>query len=639
MVQLYGTWKSPFTAEMIAAGSVRFGDLQWDGNDLYWLESRPAEKGRNTIMRYTGQGSPEERLPSPYSARSRVHEYGGGAFVAWQGALFFSNGEDKQIYRMEPGRSPLPLTRRPGLRFANPVVDGPRRRLIVVQEDHTREGPEPENTLAAIPLEGGSPQVLVSGHDFYASPALSPDGRRLAYLAWNHPNMPWDGTELWLAELSEDGQRIHPRRIAGGAHESIFQPQWSPEGTLYFVSDRSGWWNLYRLTDDGTVHPVLPMEAEFGLPQWVFGMSTYGFASAEEIIAAFSEGGIWRLGRIDVTGGRLTRWEMPFTYIEQVRVGEGRAAFFAASPAQPLSLVVADTHTGNFEIIRTSVTASLDSRYISLPESITFPTGDGEQAHAFFYPPTNPDYTPPSGTRPPLIVLGHSGPTGATDTRLNLKTQFWTGRGFAVLDVNYRGSTGYGRAYRERLNGNWGVVDVEDCINGARFLVQQGRVNPEQLIIRGSSAGGYTVLAALTFHDLFRAGACYYGIADLERLVQHNHKFESRYFDRLIGPYPAQKERYRRRSPIHFTDRLNCPVIFFQGSDDPVVPPEQMEMMVEALKRKGMPVACVMFPGEGHGFRKADTIRRALENELYFYGRVFKLPLSETVEPITIENL
>jgi dipeptidyl aminopeptidase/acylaminoacyl peptidase len=486
--------------------------------------------------------------------------------------------------------------------------------------------------------DGG--QVLVSGNNFYASPRLSPDGARLSWLTWNHPNMPWDGCELWAAAVLADGTLGRAELVAGGLDESIFQPQWSPDGVLHFASDRTGWWNLYRQRADRVrVEQLTDMPAEFGLPQWVFGMSTYAFASAERIICAYTRDGVWHLASLDTRTKALMPFDLPYTEVSDLCVGAGAVVFTAASPSQSDAVVRLDLGAGQVTVLRRSSDVAIDAGYLSTPQSIEFPTEGGLTAHGIFYPPTNRDFVAPSGERPPLLVLSHGGPTGATSTSLSLGTQYWTSRGFAVLDVNYGGSTGYGRAYRQRLDDAWGVVDVDDCVNGARYLVAQGLADESRLAIRGGSAGGYTTLAALTFRDVFRAGASHFGVSDLEALATDTHKFESRYLDRLVGPYPARRDLYIARSPIHFTDRLSTPIILLQGLEDKVVPPSQAEKMFAAVKAKGLPVAYVPFEGEQHGFRKAENIKRAMEAELYFYSRIFRFDLADPVEPVKIENL
>ncbi|MEZ4594755.1 MAG: S9 family peptidase, partial [Chloroflexota bacterium] len=502
-------------------------------------------------------------------------------------------------------------------------------------------GAEPSNSLVSMNLDSHNEAgtVLAAGHSFYASPRLSPNGRKLAWISWNHPNMPWDGTELWLADLDEAGTALsNITKIAGSHDESIFQPEWSPNGELYFISDRTNWWNLYRWRN-GVVQPVYPMEAEFGRPQWVFGMSTYGFERADSIICTYTQNGIWHLARLNTVQGTLTPIDTPYSSLADLRVSNGFACFIGGSATRPNAVVRLNLQTNDAQILRQSTDLTVDAAYLSVPESIEFPTENGLTAHAIYYPPKNRDFEAPEGDMPPLLVISHGGPTSATQTTLNLGTQYWTSRGFAVLDVNYGGSTGYGRSYRQRLNGQWGIVDVQDCLNGAKHLVRQGLADGDRLAIRGGSAGGYTTLCALTFYDTFSAGASYFGVSDLAALAQETHKFESRYLDSMVGPYPEAKELYEARSPLHHTDQINCPLILFQGLEDKVVPPNQAEMMFEAVKAKGLPVAYVAFPGEQHGFRSAENIKRTLDGELYFYGKIFGFELADPVKPVEIENL
>jgi len=500
-------------------------------------------------------------------------------------------------------------------------------------------GRESVNAIAAVDLsKSAEQQVLVSGNDFYAAPRVSPDGSRLAWLTWNHPNLPWDGTELWVGELEADGSVAGSEKVTGGANESIFQPEWSPEGALYFISDRTGWWNLYRC-DQTHVEPICPKDYEFGRPQWLFDMSTYSFVSPDQIICTYTSEGTWHLARVECTRGELNVIENLYTEVWNLRASPGSAVFCAGSPTQPPSIVRFDLASRSFHVLRRSSDIDIEPAYLSVPETIAFPTEGGKTAHGFFYAPKNPGYEGPEGELPPLLVKSHGGPTGATSSSLVWDIQYWTSRGVAVLDVNYGGSSGYGRNYRERLDGQWGIVDVDDCVNGARYLAEQGRVDADRLAIRGSSAGGYTTLCALTFRDVFKAGASYYGISDLEALAKETHKFEARYLDRLIGPYPERRDIYRKRSPIHFTHLLSCPLILFQGLEDEIVPPNQAEMMVAALRVKGLAVAYVPFAGEQHGFRRAETIKRAMDAELYFYSRVFGFELAEAVEPVEIHNL
>lgn len=571
----FGYWLSPITTDLIVAESINLKELQLVGRDVCWLEQRPREAGRTVLVR-----NGVDLTPAGFSVRSRVHEYGGGSYAI----PYFVNDKDQQLYR-----DATPVTHTPGLRFADVVVDGDR--LIAVCEDH-RAGGEPINSLVAI--TGGNIETLVAGNDFYSSPCLFDS--HLAYLTWNHPNLPWDETELWL-----DG-----RKIAGDA--SIFQPQWSPAGVLHFVSDRNNWWNLYRYRA-GQIEHVLDKPVEFGMAQWNFGMSTYAFLADGRIVCSFNECGTWRLGLFD---GALRVFDLPFTDISQVRAAGHHVVFLGASPEHPAAVIGLDANTGHTEILRRSTTVTVDPRYISPAIALD---------HAFYYPPVNPDFSGLPGELPPLIVMCHGGPTSATTSGFDLKKQFWTSRGFAVVDVNYGGSTGFGRAYRQRLNGQWGVVDVDDCCAAARQLVDKKLADPNRLIIRGGSAGGFTTLAALTFRHVFKAGASYYGISDLE-WSNDTHKFESRYNDRLVAPWPAGKNLYDERSPLRHVDKLNCPVIFFQGLDDKVVLPNQSQLMVEALRKKGVPVEYLEFAGEGHGFRQAATIQQTLEAELAFYQKI-----------------
>ena len=636
----YGSWKSPITTALIVSGAVGLGRIALDGGDVYWVEMRPSEGGRMVIVRRGADGATVDVTPAPYSVRTRGHEYGGGAFLAAGGVVFFSNFADQRMYRQEPGGEPQPITPDAPLRYADGIFDAGRGRIICVREDHTGEG-EPVNAIVAVDIEGAKPQeVLYSGADFCAAPRLSPDGKSLTWLAWNHPNMPWDGTTLLVADIGPDGRLGEARMVAGGHDESVLQPLWSPEGELYFVSDRNGWWNLYRW-HNGEIQPVLEMQAEFARPQWVFDPAAYGFLDDGRIACSYVERGVWHIGMIDAGTGTLNPVALPYSEMGrgELRAAGQRVVFIAGAPDRPMSLLSLDVASGALETLQRAHALEVDSAYLSAPEPVEFETTGGRTAHAFYYPPRNPDHAAPEGERPPLLVKSHGGPTAAASIALDLGIQFWTSRGFGVVDVNYGGSTGYGTEYRRRLNGAWGIVDVDDCVNAARFLAARGDADPERLAIDGGSAGGYTTLAALTFHDVFKAGTSYYGVSDLEALAKETHKFESRYLDSLVGPYPERQDLYVERSPINHTHLLSCPLLLLQGLEDEIVPPNQAEMMFEAVKSKGLPTAYVPFEGEQHGFRRSENIERAMEAELYFYSRVFGFELADDVAPVEIENL
>ena len=612
------------------AQSIGLSEIRLDGGAPYWLESRPHEAGRSVVV------SGRDWTPPPFNVRTRVHEYGGGAWTVAGGALYFSHDRDQRLYRLARGAAgPEPLTPEGPFRYADGIIDRDRGLWIGVREDHSAAGQEPANSVVAIDLSRpGQGRVLAAGHDFYSSPKLSPDGAWLAYLAWDHPRMPWDGTTLHVAPLDASGTPAGEAiPIAGGPDESIFQPEWSPDGTgLYFISDRTGWWNLYRSAwASREIEPVLPREAEFGQPQWVFGLSTYGFAGAGRLVCSYASKGLGRLGVIDLASGQLADLDLPFSDFSSVRAEGDRVVFRGGSPSIPASFVLLDLGSGKTEILKKSTALADDpdlARYFTGVESVEFPTEGNRTAFGLFYPGFNPDYQAPEGERPPLLVKCHGGPTAAASSTLDLRVQYWTSRGISVLDVNYGGSTGFGREYRLRLNGRWGIVDVDDCVHGARHLAEQGRVDGARSVITGGSAGGYTTLAALTMRDYFRGGSSHYGVSDLAALARDTHKFESRYLDSLVGPYPEREDLYRERSPIFHADRLAVPVIFFQGEEDRVVPPDQAETMVEKLRKKGLPVGYFLFSGEQHGFRRAENIKRALDAELYFFAvNVFRTGL------------
>ena len=611
---------------------------RWDGDELYWSELRPAEGGRIVVCTRDSGGAIVDVTPEGFNARSRVHEYGGGHYAVSGGTVFFTNYKDQRLYRQDRGGSPRPITPDADIRHADMTVDLRRGRVVAVREDHTTGAREAVNTLVSIDAEGKrEPIVIAAGNDFYSSPALSPDGTRIAWQTWNHPNMPWDGSEVWLAELDAEGHVTSSRKVAGGDSECVMQPEWSPRGELFFVSDRNDWFNLYRARGEGD-EPVCHRAAEFAAPQWVFGMRFYAFHGEDEIVCLYADKGGTHLGRIQLETGKLEDIGLLYTALANVQVSGRRAAMYASSATHAERVLVVDLDTLAQEVVRVANPAHVDSGYLSVPKAVEFPTEHGLSAHAIFYPPRNRDFEAPKGELPPLIVHVHGGPTGSGGPTYPFEYQYWTSRGLAFVDVNYGGSSGYGRAYRERLDGQWGVVDVDDCVNAARYLVAQGLVDPDRISITGGSAGGYTTLLALTRRDFFATGASHFGIGDLELFVKETHKFESHYCDKLVGPYPERADLYRERSAIRYADRLRRPVILFQGLEDRVVPPSQAETFIRACAENGVPYAYVAYEGEQHGFRQAKNIRRTLEAELYFLSRVFGFEPADSIEPVEIVN-
>jgi dipeptidyl aminopeptidase/acylaminoacyl peptidase len=651
IVAPYGSWRSPIDAASVASSGRRLGSpaIAADGA-IWWAEGRPEEGGRVVLMRRPPDREQETVTPEGVNVRTRVHEYGGGAWcLVAPDLVLFVDFADQRLYRQRLGEEPAAISPEPAapgaLRYADmrPSPDG--RTIACVRE---RDGePGPVNEIVTLPADGsGEPQVLASGRDFYSFPRISPDGAWLAWTCWNHPNMPWDGTELWVAPLADSGEA---RLVAGGPEESIFQPEWGPDGRLHFASDRDGWWNLYRAREpgaelsgeEGALVQLTEEEADYAHPQWLFGGATFAFLEDGAIACVRCKRGEERLFLLEPEGWEPADVGLPFTSFgfPALAAHGNRVAFSAASPESETAVVVYDAESGETEVVRRSSEEAADPAYASRPRPIEFPTGDGEVAYGFYYPPANPQFEAPEGELPPLIVESHGGPTSHAAPALDAEFLYWTSRGIGVLDVNYRGSSGYGREYRNRLRGSWGVVDTEDCVNGAFHLAAEGLADRERLAIRGGSAGGYATLCALTFHDAFAAGASYFGVADAAALAEDTHKFESRYLERLIGPYPEQAELYRERSPIHHVERLNSPVILFQGLEDKVVPPNQAETMVAALAGNGVPHAYLAFAGEQHGFRRAETKIRCLEAELYFYGRIMGFEPRGDPEPVEIAGL
>ena len=636
----YGSWPSPIRIDDLVGDVVRLSDPWIDGDDIYWIEGRPAEGGRSVLVHRATDGTTRDVTPAPFDVRTRVHEYGGGSYVVAGGTVLFSHVKDGRLYRLDPGDdTPQAITPEGAHRYADLRFDPARRRFLGIREDHSGDG-EPRSAIVDIALDGDrEPRVLYQGPDFLAAPRPSPDGRRLAWLEWDHPDMPWDASRLRVAAFSDDGGLGQSDLAAGGIDESVAQPEWSPDGILHFVSDRTGWWNIYRLAPGPRLEPLSPVEAEFADPAWQFDRSSYGFLADGSIVAVGRARGRDRLFHISPAES-IGEVSSPYTDIGTIRVGPAAIVANVGTPTVAPTIVTLDPATlSTSGVLRHSTSIVVDPAYISIAEPITFPTAGGRMAHALFYRPVNPDAAAPDGELPPLIVRSHGGPTSAAANALELTYQYLTSRGIAVVDVDYGGSTGYGREYRQALEGEWGVVDVDDCIGAARYLVDRGDVDGDRLAIEGGSAGGYTTLAALAFRDVFSAGISAFGVADLEALARDTHKFESRYMERLVGPYPAMADRYRDRSPIHFLDAISVPVLILQGLEDDVVPPAQADALAEALDAQGVPYAYLAFEGEGHGFRGEAAQRRTLEARLSFLGAVFGFAPADDLPPLDVHGI
>jgi dipeptidyl aminopeptidase/acylaminoacyl peptidase len=634
------------SAEALAAGGIYFSDLRSANGELYWTENVPAAAGAIALFSLkNGVAAPV--TPAGANVRTRVHEYGGAPFIVLGDTVYYSQFSDQRLYALQAGGGATPVTP-PNYRYADCIAlpgsgsaggtGTAGGALICVREDHT-DPSHVRNTLVRLNLPvAGAGEVLFEGTDFVAYPRLSPDGLRLAFISWNHPNMPWDGTELRVAELTPQGLKA-PKLVAGGAAESVLEPQWDRDGTLYFISDRSGFWNLYAQRNEG-VHAVWPRAAEFASPLWTFGQSNYVLLGDGRAVLSFGERGVDRLAIVDLKAGTGRVLDLPYVEFSHLtKIDGGHIAAIAAASTSPQSIVSIDLATHTATALRTAGHSPLPLKAVSVATPIDFPSAQGRTAHAFYYPPANPRYRGTAGTLPPLLALVHGGPTAQASPALRLGVQFWTSRGFAVVDVNYGGSSGYGRAYRQELNGNWGVVDAEDVIAAVRFLVATKRADLKRTAISGGSAGGYTVLVALSTSDVFRAGADFFGVSDMTALARDTHKFESRYLDSLIGPLPQAQAIYDGRSPLNHLDGFKAPVIVLQGADDPIVPPNQSERIVEALRARHIPVAYVLYPGESHGFRKPETIIHSLKAELSFFGQVFGFKPADQLPPLTIEGL
>ncbi|WP_019876596.1 S9 family peptidase [Sporichthya polymorpha] len=648
----YGSWSTPITSELLLSAAVQLREVRVDDDTgVVWAEGRPAEGGRTQLVRLDAAGNRTDLLPDGFNARTGVHEYGGGSWWVRDGVVWFVNWVDQRLYRLEPGGEPQPLTEEPavprGDRWADGEISPDGEWIVCVREQHAAEGGAAavRNEIVRLAAHAPStPEILATGTDFVSSPRLSPDGRTLAYVRWNHPSMPWDDTELVRLDLDSGAETV----VAGGPGESVGEPRWTEDGRLLFLSDRTDWWNLYCAEPDGTVASVVEIDAEIGWPAWMFGAARYAVLADGTVVFARVRGGYDGLA-LRLTDGQIVDLDLPFSIYSDLRLaGPSSVVVVAGSPTSEQIVARIDLTDGKPVVteLRAPRALGLDPALISLPEHVSFPSrgvdGSARTAHALYYPPTNPAFEAAAGERPPLLVVIHGGPTAAAIPVLQLGLQFWTSRGFAVVDVNYGGSTGYGRPYRDLLKDAWGVIDVEDCLAAARWLAESDRADPDRLCIRGGSAGGFTTLAALVREDTpFAAGADHFGVSDLAALAAETHKFESRYLDGLVGPYPEAAEIYRERSPISQVEKFRKPLIVLQGSEDAVVPPAQSEVIVDALRTRGVPVAYLLFEGEQHGFRRAENIRRAVESELSFYAQVFgfDLPEEEGIDPVLIENL
>jgi len=625
----YGSWPSPITAADLAATEHPVGGGVFVGDEIWWLEARPEERGRQAIRRHTADGVVDV-LPQPWNARTRVHEYGGGSWLALPDKrLVFTEFSDQRLYLLTAGSAePVPLTPPNGWRYAEPRLSRDGAEVWCVREAHAADG-RITRDLCAVPLDGSAAtdpaavRSIVGGSDFLAAARVSPDGSKLAWIAWNHPQMPWDGTELRVGTLAADGTCQQPRTVLGSTTESVLQPEWVDDESLFAISDRSGWWNLYRVPLAGEPVPLHPAEQDFGGPMWLLGSRWYSKLDDGRLLTVRTFGGS-TLGILDPADGSLT--DLPLADTGSIGLGAvsgGKALLVSAGARQPSGLRLLDLASGELTEVRLGVDNLPDQRYLPLPELKTFSGPGGRPVHAIDYPPTNPDHTAPAGELPPYLVTVHGGPTSHDRPVMSLDIAYFTSRGIGVLDVNYGGSTGYGREYRDRLKGQWGVVDVEDTVAAIQGLVAEGSADPGRLAISGGSAGGFTVLASLTGTDVFACGTSYYGVADLLKLWEHTHDFESKYLVGLVGPVPEALDRYRERSPLNNVAGLSCPVLLLQGLEDPVVPPEQAESFRDALVAKGIPHAYLAFAEESHGFRQAANQITSRESELSFYGQVF----------------
>ncbi|CAI3939949.1 Dipeptidyl aminopeptidase/acylaminoacyl peptidase (DAP2) (PDB:2JBW) [Commensalibacter communis] len=634
--QLCGSWVSSFTPQIVNGKNVIFSELTTDHDDIYWLERRPEEQGRTVLVKQNPTTTNiRDMTPHPFSVGAHVHEYGGGAYHVHHQQIVFSDQKTGSVWFIDKEQEPLLIFQDNNYRFADFRITG--QFVICVAEHHTQNNVE--NYIVALSLS--NPQqltILVKGSDFYSSPRLSPDQNQLAWIEWDHPNMPWEATRLCIAEINQTLSLNHTKIIAGTeTQESLIQPEWTSDHTLVVCSDRSGYWNLYQVSiNDSKICTIAPMDAEIGLPAWVFGQQSWYPIQQNEFIAQAITNG--NAETILIRDGQPSKIDLNHPEACPVPLKEKNSfAWINHSPYHPAQIMMQDAN-GKHHVLRSSSTVQLSPEDISYGQLMTFPTQDHQEAHAFFYPPTNKNFCPNKDELPPLLVLAHGGPTGQTTNGFSPRIQFWTNRGFAVVDVNYRGSTGFGKNYREALQKQWGILDVQDCVDACQYLIHQGKVDPKRIVIRGSSAGGFTVLTALIQSPLFAAGSCLYGVGDLTALAEETHKFEARYLDGLIGEYPKEKQFYHERSPLTHIHKIQSPLIVFQGLKDQVVPPSQAEAIIQALKENHIPYAYYSFPEEGHGFRQEATLTKVLEMELSFFGKILGFTPANQSEEVVIHH-
>jgi dipeptidyl aminopeptidase/acylaminoacyl peptidase len=625
----YGAWESPVTAASIFEASDNISTLVVENNELYFIERRASANGRNILVKLDDNNEAVQLTPSEISVRTRVHEYGGRPYLVDGSDIYYSQFTDQKVYKVSTDSEAQALTT-DGLRFMHCVMNHSHNQLICVREDHRGLG-EAVNTLVAIDLSDNenesAGEILFEGTDFVSSPQISPDGKSLAFITWSHPNMPWDDTQLRVITFSENGSIESQVEVPQEGNVSIANPQYSADNTLYFTADFANWATLYRLNEDGQVELVLDQDIEIG---------SYGFENETSAAITYSKDGLRYLARVDLSTGAMTNIGEAFSNAGSIAVADNGVYFIASTPSSLNSIYLLNGDSYS-EVYKPSG-PQISAEYLSIPQAFTFPTGASEEAYGFYYPPVNENFQGPEDSLPPLIVKVHGGPVGATSSTLDPRIQFWTSRGFALFDVNHRGSTGYGREFRKKLYPAWGIVDIEDAANGVNWLAEQGLIDADKVAIRGGSAGGYTTLAAMAFQDVFKAGASYYGISDLEVLNQDTHKYESRYLDQLIGVYPERRDVYLQRSPINSVNNIQAPLLLLQGLEDKVVPPNQSELIFEALKANCIPTAYIAFEGEGHGFRQPANNIKALNSELDFYGQIFGFTPAGNIEPVTLER-